>query len=275
MIRYGYPWGGGIRAAPTGPMFIAADNLNALNPVVAAALQALDRRPLQELVRRLDQAGVDFLDLNPGYLSPRQEDRMAFLVETVQEVSHTRLILDSPNPRVLARGLAVCQQPPVLNALTLEPAKLAELLPLAARAQTDLVLLLLDERSMPAPTLEEKLTLANRLREEALAAGVKEDQLIIDPVLPNLSWPDVYYQASAVISTIRLLAAGAVFGAPIRTMIGLSNLRSGRRQLFPVELEATCLGLMAGAGVEIVLLDVLQPGMLEHVHQVQQLLRES
>lgn len=256
-------------------MLIAADNLNALNPVVAAALQELQPHPIQELVRRLDQAGVDLIDLNPGYLTPRREDRMAFLVEAVQEVSHTRLILDSPNPRVLAQGLAVCRQPPILNALTLEPAKLAAVLPLAVEAQTDLVLLLLDERSMPAPTVEEKLTLANRLREEALAAGLGEAHLIIDPVLPNLSWPDVYYQTSAAINTIRLLASGAVFGTPVRTMIGLSNLRSGRRQLFPVELEATCLGLLAGAGVEMVLLDVLQPGLLAHVHQVQQLLREN
>lgn len=256
-------------------MLLAADNLNALNPTLAAALQNREKKPLQEVVRRLDQAGVDLIDLNPGYLTPRQEDRMAFLVEAVQEVSETRLILDSPNPRVLAKGLAVCQQAPILNALTLEEAKLAALLPLAVQARTDLVLLLLDERSMPAPTLEEKLTLASRLREEAIAAGLEPDSLIFDPVLPNLSWPDVYYQTSADIKTIRLLASGAVFGEPARTMIGLSNLRSGRRQLYPLELEATCLGLLAGAGVSIVLLDVLQPGILVQVHRVQQLLRED
>ncbi len=50
-------------------MLIAADNLNALNPVVAASLKHLDKRPLQDLVRRLDQTGVDLIDLNPGYLS--------------------------------------------------------------------------------------------------------------------------------------------------------------------------------------------------------------
>ncbi len=254
-------------------MLIAADNIHALNPVVAAALRELAKKPIQELVRRLDQAGVDLIDLNPGYLTPQQEDRMAFLVEAVQEVSTTRLILDSPKARVLAKGLAVCQQAPILNALTLEPAKLAELLPLAAQAQTDLVLLLLDERSMPAPTLEEKLTLAGRLREEAIAAGITDDRLIFDPVLPNLSWPDAYYQTSADVKTIRLLASGAVFGEPARTMIGLSNLRSGQRQLYPLDLEATCLGLLAGAGVEIVLLDIFQPDLLAHIHRVQQLLR--
>ncbi len=256
-------------------MLIAADNLNALNPVVAAALKNLDQRPLQDLVRRLDQMGVDLIDLNPGYLGPRYEDRMAFLVEAVQEVSSTRLILDSPNPKILARGLARCQRPPILNALTLEEHKLAAILPLAVEAQTDLVLLFLDERSMVPPALEDRLALGARLRELALAAGVQDNRLIYDPVLPNLSWPDVYYQTSAVINTIRLVAGGALFGEPGRTMAGLSNLRSGYRQMYPVELEAACLGLLAGAGLEIALLDVLQPGLMAQVHLLQQLQRSG
>ena len=256
-------------------MLLAADNLNALNPVVAASLKHLDKRPLQDLVRRLDQAGVDLIDINPGYLSVRQEDRMAFLVEAVQEVSTTRLILDSPNARILEKGLAVCEQPPILNALTLEEQKLKEILPLAAETQSDLVLLLLDARSMTPPTLEAKVALAAQLREEAVHAGVAETRLIYDPVLPNLSWPDVYYQTTAVIKTVRLLASGALFGEPGRTMVGLSNLRSGRRQLHPLELETACLGLLAGAGLDIALLDVFQPGLLTQVHLLQQLQRDG
>ena len=131
-------------------LIIAADNLQVLNPAVARALQNLDPHPLQELARRCEQAGAQILDLNPGYLSPRQEDRMAFMVEAVQQVTRLRLMLDSPSARVLARGLAACEQPPILNACTLEAEKLREILPLAAAHQTDLVLLLLDSRSFPA-----------------------------------------------------------------------------------------------------------------------------
>jgi hypothetical protein len=108
-----------------------------------------------------------------------------------------------------------------------------------------------------------------------MAAGLPESLLIYDPVLPNLSWPDVYYQTTAVIRTVRLLASGALFGEPGRTMVGLSNLRSGGRHLYPLELETTCLGLLAGAGLDIVLLDVLQPGLLQQVHLLQLLHREG
>jgi hypothetical protein len=62
-------------------MMVVADNLDAANPAVADALKNLDPKPLQELARRCQVAGAKLLDLNPGYLSKQQEDRMAFMVE--------------------------------------------------------------------------------------------------------------------------------------------------------------------------------------------------
>ncbi|MDD2903850.1 MAG: dihydropteroate synthase [Syntrophales bacterium] len=203
------------------------------------------------------------MDLNPGFLSKRHQGRMAFMVDAVQEAVDLPLILDSPDAAVLAQGLAACRQKPILNALTLEPKKIAEILPLAATHQTDLVLLLLDERSYPAPTLEGKIALAVELREQALAAGLTPEQLIFDPVLPNLSWPDAWEQMRECIKAVRLLAAGAVFPEPARTMAGLSNLRSHLRQVYPLEGETACLGLLAGAGLSLALADVLQPGFKE------------
>ncbi len=251
-------------------MIIAADNLNVLNPVVAAALKERQAAPLQELVRRCEDAGAKILDLNPGYLPPRHEDRMAFLVEAVQQVSRLRLMLDSPNPKVLARGLAVCKRTPILNALTLEEEKLREILPLAAAHHTDLVLLLLDERSFAPPSLEGKVTVAMQLREAALAAGVKEERLIFDAVLPNLSWPDAWAQVGEIVKLVRLLVEGSLFQASARTMVGLSNLRSGLRHAYPSQMEVACLYLLAGAGLSQVLADVLQPEVMEAVRLISQ-----
>jgi 5-methyltetrahydrofolate corrinoid/iron sulfur protein methyltransferase len=246
-------------------LIVAADNLHALNPVVAKALLSLDPHPLQELARRVEQAGVNLIDINPGYLAPRNLDRMAFMVEAVQEATDLRLILDSPNARALARGLEVCRKPPILNACTLEDDKLREILPLAAAHRTDLVLLLLDARSFPAASLEGKITLALELREHALAGGLSDEQLIYDPVLPNLAWPDAWEQTRAVVQTVRLLAGGEILLKPARTMVGLSNLRSGLRHTYPVRVEEAVLGVLAGAGLQIALLDVLQPGLMKTV----------
>jgi 5-methyltetrahydrofolate corrinoid/iron sulfur protein methyltransferase len=253
------------------PLILAADNLNILNPAVAQALSDLNPRPLQELARRCQQAGAQWLDINPGFLPPRRHDRMAFMVEAVQQVTTLSLILDSPDARVLARGLAVANEPPILNALTLEADKLREILPLAATHKTDLVLLLLDARSFPAASLDGKITLALELRDYALAAGLQEEQLIFDLVLPNLTWPDAWPQVGEVVKAVRLLSGGEVWGTPARTMLGLSNLRSGLRHTYPVRVEEAVLGVLAGAGLKIALADVLQPGLMETVRVIKKL----
>jgi 5-methyltetrahydrofolate corrinoid/iron sulfur protein methyltransferase len=252
-------------------MILAADNLHALNPVVTDALRRLDARPLQELAGRCRQPGVEFIDINPGYLSRAHEDRMAFMVETVQEVTSQRLILDSPNARVLARGLAVARDKPILNGLSLEAHKLQEILPLAAEHGTPLVLLLMDGRSRVPPTLEEKLAIAIELRERAVAAGVNLDDLIIDPVMPNVTWPDAFAQVTELVRTVRLLSGWSVFPEPMRTMAGLSNLLSGQRRRFSVAMEQACLGLLAGAGLGIALVNVFQPEIMatfQHIRQM-------
>ncbi len=253
-------------------MILAADNLTGANPLVAQALRDLAAAPLQDLARRCAKAGAHLLDLNPGYLSRRLEDRMAFLVDAVQEVTSLPLILDSPNPRVLAQGLAACRDKPILNAVTLEEHKLQEILPLAAAHQTRVVLLLLDEKSHPPPSLEGKVALAVELRERALAAGLTDEQLIFDPVLPNLRWPDVWSQVGADFKSVRYLASGSLFGVPVSTMVGLSNLRSGLREIYPVQLDITVLALLAGAGLSYVLADVLNPALREQAQLLAQVM---
>jgi 5-methyltetrahydrofolate corrinoid/iron sulfur protein methyltransferase len=252
-------------------MLLAADNIHAMNPIVSDALRRLDPGPIRDLALTCERNGARLIDLNPGYLAPRHEDRMQFLVETVQEVTPLRLILDSPNARVLAKGLPACRDTPILNALSLEPQKIQEILPLAVEYRTDLVLLLMDERSFTPPSTDEKIALALELREHALSAGMNQESLIFDPVLPNLSWDDAWHRIAEDIRTVRLLATGAVLQDSVRTMVGLSNLRSGHSGIFPQEIDATCLTLLAGAGLHMALANATSAALLERYHMLNRL----
>jgi 5-methyltetrahydrofolate corrinoid/iron sulfur protein methyltransferase len=94
--------------------------------------------------------------------------------------------------------------------------------------------------------------------------------LIYDPVLPNLTWPDAWAQLGAVVQAVRLLHGGELWGGPARTMAGLSNLRSGLRHTYPLRVEEAALALLAGAGLGVALVDVLQPGLMQTVKLIQQ-----
>jgi hypothetical protein len=65
------------------------------------------------------------------------------------------------------------------------------------------------------------------------------------------------------VKTIRLLSTGAVFDQPVRTMVGLSNLRSGFKRLYPLEIDLVSLGMLGGAGLEYALVDIFEPRILQ------------
>ena len=88
--------------------------------------------------------------------------------------------------------------------------------------------------------------------------------------LPNLTWPEAWAQVGEVVKAVRLLHGGELWGEPARTMAGLSNLRSGLRPTYPVRVEEAVLGLLAGAGLTMALVDVLQPGLMETVRVINQ-----
>ncbi len=103
---------------------------------------------------------------------------------------------------------------------------------------------------------------------------MKAADLIVDPVMPNITWPDAYAQVSAVITVVRLLSGWSVFPEPMTTMVGLSNLLSGQRRRFPVSLEQHCLGLLAGAGLQVALVNVLQHEVMAAYQQIRPLIEE-
>lgn len=253
-------------------MILAADNINPMNPAVADAIERIDPAPIQYIARKCEQRGAALIDINPGYLSKRRRDRMKFLVESVQEVTRLRLVLDSPDPEILEDGLKSCVITPVINALTKEPRKLEKIIPLAVDSGADLVILLLDERSMCPADIEGKLSLAMEIRETALSAGIHEDRLIFDPVMPSFSWPDAMKQAGECVKAVRMLANGTLFGKPARTIVGLSNLMSGQRHPEKNNLERTLLAVLAGAGLDIALGNVLNDSLLENYKLISEIL---
>ncbi len=249
-------------------MIFVADNLHGLNPVVSEAMKKLDPGPIVDLVARIEKSGAKMIDINPGYLPKRSEDRMRFLVETVQDVTSAKLILDSPNPGLIEMGLSVCREKPIINCISLEKAKLDSILPLAVEHGCDLVILLMDESSFSPPSVEEKISLALEINQHCLTAGLALERLIFDPVLPNLSWDDSWLRIGEAIKTIRLLSTGAVFDMPVRTMVGLSNLRSGSRRYQPIDIDLTSLAMLCGAGLDYGLVDAFEPRILRVIELI-------
>ncbi|MEZ4528171.1 MAG: dihydropteroate synthase [Desulfobacterales bacterium] len=236
-------------------MILVADNLQITHPKIEQAVREMNPEPVREMVRKCADAGADAIDINSGPLSRDPEKKMAFLVETVQEVTDLPVLLDTANPRALEAGLSVSRNPTVINGFSLEPAKLECILPLAKKYDTDIIGYLLYPNSHVPHTEAERLEVAVELYAEFQKAGLENERLIIDPVIAPVIWENGNRQDMEILSVLRNLPD--LLGFPVRTVAGISNLTTGRG---PKEqkrlLEKAYLPMLAASGLSMALLNI-------------------
>lgn len=237
-------------------MLVVADNLQGTRPRIREAVQRRDPRPVVDLVRRMVLAGARMIDINPGPTGRDAGERMAFLVDAVRSASQVPLLIDTADPEAMEAGLEVGGAGTILNGFSLEPRKLEGILPLAVRSGAGVIGYLVDERSQPPASAEERLGIAVELDRAARSKGVATDRLILDPFVAPLIWEDGPRRNREALEVVRQLPE--VLGRPVRTVAALSNLTSGggadaeRRR----RTERAFLPMLAAAGLDMVLLDV-------------------
>ena len=239
-------------------MILIADNLQITQPVIEGAIAALDPKPIQELVLACLKAGAQMIDINTGPLPREGDKKMAFLVNSVQEVCSLPVVLDTVNPLAIEAGLQAARNKVIINGFSLEPHKLEHILPLAKKYEADIIGYLLTPKGHVLPNAAERLQVAVELLAEFEKAGLEKDRLVIDPLIVPVIWQDGHLQAGQVLRTIQSLPE--VLGFEVRTVAGLSNLTAGARgHLRRFLLERVYLNMLAAVGLDMVLLNVLHP----------------
>lgn len=237
-------------------MRIAADNLRITDPVIAVAIAQLDPGPITQMIRHCENAGADWIDINCGPLTRNPEQGMAFLVETACAATRLPILLDTANPRALAAGLSVSTNPAIINGFSLEPEKVARILPLAKQHHCDIIGFLLYPDSQVPMDEEGLISVLLDLYAAFQRAGLDDAQLIIDPVLAPLIWADGAAHNRHLLAILRNLPE--LIGFPARTIAGLSNLSAGNMPRgVKQRLQRSFLPMLAAAGLTCVLMDVL------------------
>lgn len=199
-------------------MLIIGEKLNSSIPSVRQFLNDKNTAAIQDLALRQAAAGADYLDLNTA-----QGDEivnMEWLVRTVQEVTDKPLCLDSTSAAAIKKGLETVQGDKskiLINSISLEKNRLAEVLPLVLEHQCPVIGLTLDDNGIPK-TAEERMALSERLVEILNKNNYDLSKLYIDPlVLPqavNHNNAAMFFQCLSDIK--RLLK--------VKTVSGLSNI---------------------------------------------------
>jgi cobalamin-dependent methionine synthase I len=202
-------------------VLIIAERINSSRKSIAEAIEARDGVFIQAEARSQAAAGAHYIDVNAGSMLGREMECLSWLVDVVQEVVDVPLALDSPDAEVIRACLPRTHKTPIINSISLEPARLESLLSLVAEQRTK-VIALCQSPELVAETAEDKVRLAEQLVAKATAAGVSLDDLYIDPlVYPIATSPRSALQTLSAIDRIMRLFPG------VHTVCGLTNVSYG------------------------------------------------
>ena len=236
-------------------MIIIGEKINSTLKSVRPAIEAYDAEAIRSLAKRQAEAGAAYIDVNAGAFHADEADRLAWLVATVRSAVDTPLCLDSPSAAALEAGLkAYTGATPMLNSITDEKERFESILPLALRHKAKVIALCMDDAGMPE-TADGRYEIAARLIAKLTAAGVKPEDIHIDPLVRPVSTGSHY--GLAAIETIRRVKNNH---PGVRIACGLSNVSFGLPQRKLIN-QAFLISAMA-AGMDGAILDPLDNKMM-------------
>ena len=203
------------------------------------------------------EAGAQILDVNVGAPGVDEPVLMEQVVKALQSVTSLPLQLDSSNVEALTRGLRVYNGKPIVNSTNGEPEKLAAILPLCKKYGAAIVGLAIDEKGIQ-PKAADRVAIARRITEAALAAGIPREDIYIDCLTLTAS-----AQQEDVLATVQALEA-CKKELGVRTVLGVSNISFG----LPCRtyLNTTFLTMAMYAGLDLAIMNPSSEEMMAAVY---------
>ena len=203
-----------------------------------------------------EDAGADILDVNVGYPGVDEAALLPEVVKKLQSAVSLPLQLDSSDPAALEAGLRVYNGKAAVNSVNGDQAVLECILPIVKKYGAAVVGLTLDKDGIPR-TAEERVTIAGRILDAALAHGIAREDVWIDCLTLTVSAEQD--QANQTLRAVRTV--GERMG--LQTVLGVSNISFGlpNRRL----VTHTFLVQALGAGLTLPILDPTQREMMDAV----------
>ncbi|MDR1702299.1 MAG: homocysteine S-methyltransferase family protein [Sporomusaceae bacterium] len=204
----------GERINPTGRKKMAAE-------IKAGSFDFVKQEALAQLA-----AGAGILDVNMGVPGIDEPAVMAKAVVELSMLVDAPLAVDTTNPEALAAALKIYPGRALINSVSFEKKRLEAFLPLAKKYGAAVLCLPLSDAGVPE-TAAERIEVMGQIIKTALAAGLREQDFLLDPLVMAVSAQSA--AAQETLNTLKLYRQE--FGYP--AVMGLSNVSFGlpRRDL--------------------------------------------
>jgi len=247
-----------VEIGPGQPLRVIGERINptgrqALRRELAAGDYTRVRKDAADQV----QAGADILDVNAGAPGLDEPAVLGAAVRAAQQAADAPISIDTSDPAALEAALEEIEGRALINSVTAEDERLDRVLPLAKKWGAAVLGLTLDARGIPA-TAEERLALGRKIVDRALAAGLRREDVFLDPLTLAVSAEP----AGPAEALKALRAVKRELGAA--TVMGVSNVSFGLPQR-PL-VNRAFLAMALEAGLDLPILNPFSAEMMETVH---------
>jgi 5-methyltetrahydrofolate--homocysteine methyltransferase len=186
-----------------GPVVIIGESINPTRrKKLIETLSQNDFRFAIQLGKSQVAAGAEVLDVNVGYPGVDDVTLLPATVKAIQQELDVPLCLDSPNPLAIEAALKVVEGKALINSVNGEEKSLNAILPLARDHGAAVIGLVMDDQGITHDP-EKRLKIAGKILERALALGIREEDVVIDPLAMAVSADPL--ACMVTIGTIRLV----------------------------------------------------------------------
>ena len=236
-------------------MILIGENINIMSNTIGPALKERNPKPVQELVKAMNDTGVDYLDLNIGPARKAGDELMTWLVNTVQEVSDKPLSLDTTNPVAMEAGLKAFKGRALINSIA--PARFDVELPLVKKYNADMIGLLWGIEGMPRDANERALTAVDLIY-KANEMGIANEDIWIDPIASPIS-----VEINQVKSCVEFMSMLGDIAPGCKSTVGLSNISNGTPTELRPPLNRAYLIMLMRHGLYSAIVDAFDPELVK------------
>jgi 5-methyltetrahydrofolate--homocysteine methyltransferase len=214
---------------PTGPARLIGERINPSGREgLRQALLAEDWDYVTREACIQVEAGADILDINVGGKGIDEARLLPEVVRRVAEAVTVPLSIDTRVPAALESALKVCPGRPLVNSIGGEDRILAQNLPILVAFGVPVIVLCMGQEGIPEGA-DGRLRVAHKVLNRAVKAGMKERDVIFDPLVMTVGADD--QAARVALETTRCLrsefpdnnitggASNISFGMPARPIL--------------------------------------------------------
>lgn len=248
-------------------MIIIGEKLNGSIPSVAKAIAERDADLIRERAKMQAEAGADFLDVCTSVEEEVEVETLKWMIDIVQEVTDTRICVDSPSAKTCAEGIKLCKRPGLVNSVSLEGNKIDTIFPVIADTDWECVALLCDNDGIP-DSVEKRMKVFHGIMEKAKEYNIAPSRLHIDPLVVTLSTDQTALTVFA--QCCRQIKAEY---PDIHITSGLSNISYG----LPVRknINQAFMVLAMNAGMDSAIVDPTNKNMIGMIYAANALLEKD